>query len=204
MPRKDRLMFGDSKLFITPEGYLKTEREAAFRSEYHNGVTTAMAGASRNHNRVSSNITTALTLAFKGQDCNNYSSDMRVAVQDGKRYLYPDIVITCGKESYQDTNFDVLINPVAIFEILLKSTESYDRGDKFKFYQSIKTLKTYVLVTPDPERIEVLERHGDDLWHYFSYNDFPSKITLQQLSCTLHSEDIFDKTTAEMDTENLS
>lgn len=37
---------------LTPEEYLERERRAEFKSEYRDGELLAMAGASRNHNRI--------------------------------------------------------------------------------------------------------------------------------------------------------
>ena len=45
--------------------------------------------------------------------------------------------------------FDVLLNPQVIIEVLSRSTESFDRTDKFTHYQSIASLKEYVLISQD-------------------------------------------------------
>ncbi len=36
---------------------------------------------------------------------------------------------------------DTITNPVMIAEVLSESTESYDRGEKFKRYRTISSLK---------------------------------------------------------------
>ena len=48
------LLQGKNK--ISPEEYLTSERESEIRNEYFDGEIFAMAGASREHNQISSNI----------------------------------------------------------------------------------------------------------------------------------------------------
>ena len=97
---------------ISPEDYLRRERLAEFKSEYHGGEIVAMSGASRFHNRIARNLTILLGNQLRNGPCQNYASDMRVSVRGGKSYFYPDIVVTCGEETYQDDQFDTLTNPV--------------------------------------------------------------------------------------------
>jgi len=80
-------------------------------------------------------------------------SDMRVRVLETGMYTYPDISIVCGEGTYEDDHVDVLLDPVAIVEVLSKSTEAYDRGLKFAHYQRIPSLHTYVLVSSREQRV---------------------------------------------------
>jgi Uma2 family endonuclease len=63
-----------------------------------------------------------------------------------------------------DEHDDILINPVAIFEVLSPSTEKYDRGLKFQLYRAIDSLKHYLLVSQDQVRIEQFTRQPDGIW----------------------------------------
>ncbi len=49
-------MSSQLKTYLTPEEYLAIERRAEHRSEYFNGETFAMVGASRRHNVIVTNI----------------------------------------------------------------------------------------------------------------------------------------------------
>ena len=82
------------------------------------------------------------------------SSEMKVRTPDAESYCYPDVIIICGKAEYEDERQDVLLNPVVIIEILSPSTEAWDRGGKFERYQTIPSLREYLLVAQDKARIE--------------------------------------------------
>src|SRR5438067_13931715 len=122
------------KTRLTPEQYLSIERKAAFKSEYYNGEMFAMAGVSREHSRVKENLIIEIGARLKGGPCRSHSSDMRVKVSRTGLYTYPDIVIVCGDEQYEDDVFDTLLNPQVVIEVLSPSTEGYDRGKKFRHY----------------------------------------------------------------------
>src|SRR5947209_3829955 len=126
---------------LTPEQYLAVERKATFKSEFYNGEMFAMAGVSRAHSRVKENLVGELYARLKGGPCRSHSSDMRVKVSRTGLYTYPDIVITCGEEQYEDAHVDTLLNPQVIIEVLSESTEKYDRTKKFRQYQQIASFR---------------------------------------------------------------
>ncbi|MDR3637404.1 MAG: Uma2 family endonuclease [Isosphaeraceae bacterium] len=178
---------------ISREEYLRRERLAQERSEYHKGHVVTMAGASRKHNRIVSNITGSLVAQLKGRRCNNYANDMRVAVRGGEFYLYPDVVVTCGPELYEDDEDDILLNPILILEVLSESTEAYDRGEKFLSYPSIPTLREYVMVSQTPPRFEFYHKQEDGSWVYRSWSEAIPPLSLQSIGCTLLAVEVYDK-----------
>ena len=186
-------MVSAQQSLLSPEEYLSIERLADIRSEYHCGQVIAMAGANRNHNRILTNVSTSLDIQLKNRDCNNYSNDMRVSVQRGERYLYPDIVVTCGQEAFEDDHSDTLLNPLVIFEIISPSTEAYDRGLKFMYYQSIEPLQEYLLISQSHHRVESFYKQSDGAWGYRSFNNSAEKIIVQSINCFLAINDIYHK-----------
>ncbi len=190
-------MHATQQSLVSREEYLRFERAADVRSEYHRGQIVAMTGASRNHNRIVTNVSTSLDIQFKSRNCNNYSNDMRVSVQNGGLYFYPDVVVTCGKEEFEDDSLDTIINPVMVIEVLSQSTEAYDRGLKFLYYQKIESLKEYVLISQNPHRVEGYHKQTDGAWGYNSLNTLPAKIELRSVKCTLDTDDVFYKLVSE-------
>ena len=99
------------KVRCTPEEYLARERQTSGKSEFYGGEIFAMTGASRWHNLVVSNILRELSSQLKGRPCVAYPSDMRVKVSTTGLYTYPDVVVVCGDEQFEDTEQDTLLEP---------------------------------------------------------------------------------------------
>jgi len=119
---REKKMSSQSQLaYITPEEYLIFERKA-------NGEIFAMAGASKKHNLIVGNAFAELHAQLKKRPCQVYSNDMRVKVSSTDLYTYPDIVVVCEKEQFDDNYKDTLLNPTLIIEVLSDSTEATDRG----------------------------------------------------------------------------
>jgi Uma2 family endonuclease len=123
--------------FITPEQYLAEERKAEFRRQYINGEIFLMPGNTRQHVRIVSNIVTSLNNQLEDRDCDVLSNDMRVRVNPAGDYMYtyPDLIVTCEEPQFQDDQFDTLLNPRVIIEVLSPSTTAFDRGEKSRLYR---------------------------------------------------------------------
>ncbi len=129
------------KAHFTPEEYLEIERKAEYKSDYLNGEMFALAGTSKEHSIITINITRILGNELLGKRCQVFDSNLRVKVTETGLYVYPDLTVVCGEQKFDDNNFDVLLNPTIIIEILSKSTEDYDRGTKFKHYRELESLQ---------------------------------------------------------------
>ena len=148
----------------SPEEYIAFERLQEIRSEYDDGVLRAMSGASREHNVIAGNLFATIHSQLRRGPCEAYSNDMRVAVELGRFYTYPDLAVVCGGPRFLDNQSDTLLNPTVLFEVLSPSTESYDRGRKFARYQTIASLREVVLISQREPRVERFERQGDGRW----------------------------------------
>jgi Uma2 family endonuclease len=186
-------MSSHPKTLLTEEEYLAIERQAEFRSEYLAGEVFALAGASRRHNRIVTNLVVALDSQLRARPCNVYSNDMRVKVQSTGLFTYPDVVVTCQEERFADVENDVLLNPLVIVEVLSDSTEAYDRGKKFENYQSIESLKEYLLVSQNSQRVEQFVRQSSRNWIYSEAHEPDETINIQSIKCELKLEDVYLK-----------
>src|SRR5258708_833202 len=139
---------------LTPEEYLQRERAASFKSEYFNGQMFAMAGTSENHSLIATNHAAALKPQVRDRNCKVYVADMRVLVNPSGLYTYPDITVVCGKPQFVDGQFDTLMNPLIVVEILSPTTEACDRGPKLEMYRKLATLREYLLVAQDRVYVE--------------------------------------------------
>ncbi|WP_338769595.1 Uma2 family endonuclease [Bernardetia sp. ABR2-2B] len=144
---------------LTFQEYINLEKENNQKYEYHDGFVIAMAGGTRNHSRISTNITSKLfsILEEKGDKCEVFNSDTKLGFQDKSKYLYPDAMVVCGDIEESRHNQDIT-NPIIIIEVLSKSTEELDRKDKFGLYKQVPSLEYYVLISQDKPQIEVYRK----------------------------------------------
>lgn len=144
---------------LTFQEYINLEKENNQKYEYHDGFVIVMAGGTRNHSRISTNITSKLfsVLEEKGDKCEVFNSDTKLGFQDKSKYLYPDAMVVCGDIEESRHNQDIT-NPIIIIEVLSKSTEELDRKDKFGLYKQVPSLEYYVLISQDKPQIEVYRK----------------------------------------------
>ena len=177
---------------LTPQEYLALERAAETKSEYIDGILVAMSGATREHILVTVNIVSELNRQLRGRPCEVYAQDMRVRIVEGGMYSYPDVVAVCEPPQFEDDEFDVLLNPTLIVEVLSSSTEGYDRGLKFRRYRRRPSLQDYELVAQDRAVVERYSRQGDH-WVLTEVTGLDSTIDLPSIGCTLALRDIYAK-----------
>jgi Uma2 family endonuclease len=149
---------------VSEQEYLAFERASEERHEYADGEIFAMSGGTWEHSLIASNITGELRAALGDRPCTAHGSDMRIHIPSTGRYTYADALIVCDKPVFTDEVRDTLVNPVVIVEVLSDSTERYDRGDKFEQYQTIASLREYVLVSQKKARIEHFRKQADGTW----------------------------------------
>lgn len=178
-------------LHLSPSEYLAFERDSQERHEYYFGEIFNMSGASRNHNRIAQNLSAEFYLKLKKRPCNPYQSDLRVRIPSKSIYTYPDVLVVCGKEEFEDNAFDTLLNPTLIVEVLSASTENYDRSKKFEYYQQIPSLKEYILISQEKYLVEQFIKQADKKWIYQIYNDLVESILFPSLAIEIPLADIY-------------
>lgn len=178
------------KPFTDDAEYLRGERQAFEKSEFIGGRIVAMAGASENHNVISSNIFGELWAQTKNSKCRAFSSDMRVKAKRGN-YYYPDVVIVCGERKFEDNKKDVLLNPKIIVEVLSKSTKLKDRNEKLDSYTSLADLTDYILVEQDTMRVEHFTKTGEREWKVRLLTERTDKLVLESIGSEISLEEIY-------------
>src|ERR1035438_1018682 len=128
--------------FVTLEEYLDFEEKSPAKHEYFHGSIRAMAGALPPHNRIVMSATVELANQLGNGPCEPFNADQKVAASPEEACFYPDLSVCCGGAGFDPTRRAILLNPVLIVEVLSPSTEAYDRGNKFKDYKRIETLRS--------------------------------------------------------------
>jgi Uma2 family endonuclease len=187
------MALAEQKKRYTQEEYLAIERKAEGKSEYFNGEVFAMGRASRKHNLISGNLFVFLHTRLKAKGCRTYASDMRVHIPGTTFYTYPDIAVVCGKEEFLDNEFDTLLNPVFLVEVLSPSTADYDIGRKFMRYRSIPSLKEYWTVSSYEYRLQkFLKNEKDTSWMLTETLDVTSEVLISSLNLFVPLSEIYD------------
>lgn len=150
---------------MTYAEYLALERESETKHEYANGRVHAMAGGSPEHARLAMRLGAQLLTSLGERPCEVFNSDLRVRVVETGRSTYPDVTVICGEVQRPPDDEQAATNPILIVEVLSESTETQDRGEKWRHYQRLASLRTYVLVSQTEARVEVFRRVGD-VWQY--------------------------------------
>jgi Uma2 family endonuclease len=185
---------------LTPEQYLEIEREAEIKSEYINGEMFAMSGGSIPHSYIPMNLAEALGPQLRTQGCRTASSDLKVGISPAGPFFYPDLTVICGSPQVTDSHEDAVLNPVVIFEVLSKSSESYDRGLKFAWYRRILSLLDYVLVSQSEPRVEVFSRLPDGDWKLSEFVGLEATSIIPGVSARIPLADIYRDVNFEAET----
>jgi Uma2 family endonuclease len=180
------------KRLLTPEEYLMIEREAEYKGEYYDGVIYTMAGVRAAHDLIAWNVHGELRNAFRSRTCRGFTSDMRVRTV-ARHYTYPDASALCGEPRFLDERQDTLLNPSMIVEVLSSSTEAYDRGRKFELYQSISSLREYLLLASDRVHADLYVRQPNGLWLLASAGGLDDALAIESVGCSLKLADLYEK-----------
>jgi len=189
---------------LSPEEYLKIERAAEFRSEYFNGRMYAMAGGSHRQAIIVSNLVFGIRSELGKRPCLVTSSDLRVRVDPGGLYTYPDVVVVCNEPKYADDHRDTLLNPVLIIEVLSPSTEAYDRGFKSAQYRRLASLQECALVSQTEARIEIFRRRAEGDWFFSESAGLEAVCRLESVGCTLALAAVYENVTFGGEEDNQS
>lgn len=181
------------KIYLTPAEYLAFERQSEIKHEYFRGELFAMAGASRQHVRIAVNVTILLGNQLKRRGCDVFNSDMRVKVSPTGLYTYPDLVVVCGRPRFEDRELDTLLNPTVVVEILSKSTEAYDRGEKFAQYRTLESLTDYLLISQERPHIERFTRQEGGLWLFSDSIGLDAVMPIESIQCQLPLAEVYDR-----------
>jgi Uma2 family endonuclease len=182
------------KAFYTMAEYLDMEKASVTKHEFFRGEIFAMAGAGARHNIISKNVQGRLFIALDGNPCQPYGSDMRIHISENTLFTHPDISVICGDITSSQEDEDTAILPVILIEILSPSTKNYDRGEKFKLYRDIPSLKEYILVDSESVNIEVFRLNAHAHWELEEYKTLEDALIIKAIDVSIYLRDIYKGT----------
>ncbi len=178
----------DSIRQMTVEEYFAYDEAIEYKSEYIDGEVYPMTGGTLNHSAIMLNASSELRQRLKGSDCRVLTSSMRIRVGP-TRYLYPDFSVFCGAPETDERSIN-LFNPLLVAEVTSPSSLDYDRGAKLHFYQSIPSLRIYLVIDQQQPLVELYERQVV-AWQSRAYAGLDAVIPLPSLSCDLPLAEVY-------------
>lgn len=178
----------------TIEEYLEIEETSQEKHEYYQGEIFAMSGPKVQHGIISGNTFGILFNKLKGKSCRPFNGEQRIHIEKNTLFTYPDIFVVCGEIETRNNDDWNILNPIIIVEILSPSTRTYDRGQKFKLYRDIPSLKEYVLIDSESINIEIffLNDHGN--WELREYKSIDDSLSLNSIQVKLELKEIYEGT----------
>lgn len=186
-------MEAKQQYYYSPEEYLELETAAEYKSEYYDGQIYPIVGGTPNHNQIAGNFSAALNFAFKGQPYRVFMSDMRLWIPQKRLYTYPDVMMVSGQLEFAENRRDTITNPLMITEVLSESTANYDRGEKFKLYRTISSLKEYIIISQSDQQVEQFSKTIDNKWVLSEYDQENAILALTSVQFQISLLDIYDK-----------
>jgi Uma2 family endonuclease len=173
---------------LTEEQYLHIEREAEFKSEFHDGRMYAMAGGSANHALLGARIGSLLYYQMPAES-RVFSCDMRIKA--GGLYTYADCCVISGRPHCFGDQKDVVTNPLLIAEVLSPSSEGYDRGRKFESYRSIESFREYLLIHQDRRHVEHYSKQDDGSWVLREHSGVEGLVSIARLGVQISLGELY-------------
>lgn len=143
------------------ETYLAWEARQEVKHELVDGVACAMAGGTLLHDRIANAIRRTLESGLAGKACRVQGPDVKVRTGTGN-VRYPDALVDCGRFEPEAI---AAIEPVAVFEVLSRSTSWLDQVVKLRDYDATPSIMHYVLVSRDEVRVVLYNRTDGRLDH---------------------------------------
>lgn len=175
----------------TAEEYLALEEKSEYKNEYVGGNIFQMAGGTEAHNDITLNVASQLKTKLRGK-CKIFASEMKVWVDAAETFFYPNVTVVCGERKFYKDRRDIVENPVLLVEVLSKSTEEYDKNDKFLTYQNIESFREYVLISQNRPAVQQYIRQTDGTWAYKATIGLKTEVNFESVETKLSLEEIYD------------
>ncbi|MBD2179002.1 Uma2 family endonuclease [Pseudanabaena sp. FACHB-1998] len=176
----------------TVDEYLELEIASDIRNEYRNGEILPMTGGTPNHNDISGNLLSIIKTSLRSKPFRVFHVDQRLWIPNVKIHTYPDVTVAPKLLEMQDGRKDTITNPCFIAEVLSKSTQNYDRSEKFAAYRTINTFEEYLLIDQYHVHVEHHVKTAVNQWLFSEYDDPTVTISLKFADLQIQIADLYD------------
>lgn len=156
-------------------------------------------GVSLAHNLIVGNLFGALWQLLRETACSVFVNEMAVRLGQVDEYAYPDVVAACHPLRLEHESGDALINPSIVIEVVSPASEAYDRGEKFRKYRQVDSLREYILVAQAYASVERYLRQGDT-WVLSEVTGLDPVVAFDAIGCSVSMRDIYYRVNLDADT----
>ena len=178
--------------------YLELEETATYKHEYQDGEIVPMTGGTTDHNKIALNFAAYLKFALKGQKYNIFIGDVKLWIAQYRQATYPDVMLIEGEPIYYETGKTTVTNPRLIVEVLSKSTQNYDQGDKFLYYRSLPEFQEYILISQSRPYIMQYNKTQENKWLLTEYEGENTSLSLTSVNFDLSFQEIYEGVTLDI------
>jgi Uma2 family endonuclease len=108
-------------------------------------------------------------------------------------YTYPDVIVVREPLEFSPGRKDTITNPIAIAEVLSKSTKSYDRDEKFAAYRTIASFQEYFLIDQYSMHVEQYSKADNNRWIFSEYGDANFTLSFASIPFQITIADLYDR-----------
>lgn len=175
---------------VSEEEFFAYEARIEGRAEYYDGVIVDMAGGSYEHSVIAGNFIQEIGPKAREKGCRTSTGDIKIVADHS--YLHPDVAVVCGPPEVSDLRKNAVRNPTLLVEILSESTADRDRGIKWKHYQTLESLREYVMIEQHIPQVFVLNKSALGEWVLRTYIGLDAEIQLNSLDIRIQMSGIYD------------
>jgi len=162
----------------TFDEYWELLKHSEFRADFYQNEIITMSYENEHHSDIITELLHLLKSPYPRKNRNfkmhNPNRPIYVGKVDGKHTVFnPDgsVVLQPAKHYEHSPGMNAETTPVLLFEVLSKSTRSYDLGTKLPLYKQIPTLNTILYVETKKPSVIVMERQSKNRWLETEYTE---------------------------------
>ncbi len=136
--------------------FIAWEERQELKYEFDGVDVQAMTGGTVRHARIQANLMISLGQRLRGGPYFLVGSELKVRTETSIRY--PDAAVICAQADGRSTSTS---QPTVLFEILSPSTARKDLGAKNAEYQTLESLRRYIVLHQEVAAAEVFIRDDE-------------------------------------------
>jgi Uma2 family endonuclease len=153
-----------------------------------------MAGASKRHNLIASNVIASLHAQLRGKPCRPFGSDTKFLSPNGNA-RYPDVQVDCARISSSDVHST---DPRVVIEVLSPSNDWIDVAKLRADYQAHDGVMHIVFISSLKIGAQAFTRENDG-WREETLETMEGVFTLPAIDARLSLAEMYDGVSFEVD-----